>query len=194
MPRRCALGCPPSGTRMHCFPDPEKYPDKFLTWANLAGVKLETASEKEYYHINKRICDIHFTPEDKNRYNRLNALAVPTLHLPANPVNQNNSASNLVTVEQPSSSVDSGSIDGSVTKEHNYSVISRPDWKDHFKQKSNICEISRLRRKAINILLHSWCRSINRILSGKIVYHGDDFTKNAAQRYYNKHRHYRNKK
>ncbi|KAL0840538.1 hypothetical protein ABMA28_015756 [Loxostege sticticalis] len=187
MPRRCALGCPPSGTRMHCFPDPEKYPDKFLTWANLAGVKLETASEKEYYHINKRICDIHFTPEDKNRYNRLNALAVPTLHLPANPVNQNNSASNLVTVKQPSSS------------EHNYSVISRPDWKESRKPlqtkiKYLRTEISRLRRKAINILLHSWCRSINRILSGKIVYHGDDFTKNAAQRYYNKHRHYRNKK
>ncbi|KAL0858624.1 hypothetical protein ABMA27_012457 [Loxostege sticticalis] len=107
MPRRCALGCPPSGTRMHCFPDPEKYPDKFLTWANLAGVKLP------YF----RICQIH--GENLKKY-----------------------------------------------------FVST----------------------AINILLHSWCRSINRILSGKIVYHGDDFTKNAAQRYYNKHRHYRNKK
>lgn len=40
----------------------------------------------------------------------------------------------------------------------------------------------------INILIYSWCRSINRILSGKITYHGDDEIKAAAQYYKNKHK------
>lgn len=40
----------------------------------------------------------------------------------------------------------------------------------------------------INILIYSWCRSINRILTGKLVYDGDDKIKTAAQLYYNKHK------
>ncbi|CAG4954917.1 unnamed protein product [Colias eurytheme] len=46
----------------------------------------------------------------------------------------------------------------------------------------------------INVLIYSWCRSVNRILNGKIKYNGDDETKLAAQLYFNKYRHYKNKK
>lgn len=45
----------------------------------------------------------------------------------------------------------------------------------------------------IHVLVYSWCRSINRILSGKITYHGEDEIKTAAQAYKNKHRHGINK-
>lgn len=40
----------------------------------------------------------------------------------------------------------------------------------------------------IHVLVYSWCRSINRILSGKITYHGEDEIKTAAQAYKNKHK------
>lgn len=46
----------------------------------------------------------------------------------------------------------------------------------------------------INVILYSWCRSVNRILSGKLTYNGDDEFKIAAQEYYAKHKHYKNKK
>ncbi|XP_045492400.1 uncharacterized protein LOC123691860 [Colias croceus] len=38
-----------------------------------------------------------------------------------------------------------------------------------------------------NVLIYSWCRTINRILSGKIKYDGEDEIKLAAQAYYVKH-------
>lgn len=45
----------------------------------------------------------------------------------------------------------------------------------------------------IKILIYSWCRSINRILNGKLIYEGDDELKTYAQIiYYNKHiRHFK---
>lgn len=43
-------------------------------------------------------------------------------------------------------------------------------------------------KKTIDVLVYSWCRSINRILGGKLTYHGDDVMKTAAQNYYNKHK------
>lgn len=46
----------------------------------------------------------------------------------------------------------------------------------------------------INVLICSWCRSINRILCGKLTYDGDDETKIAAQLYFNKHKHNKIKK
>lgn len=46
----------------------------------------------------------------------------------------------------------------------------------------------------IIVMLHSWCRSINRILAGKLTYDGEDITKIAAQAYYERHKHYKNKK
>lgn len=46
----------------------------------------------------------------------------------------------------------------------------------------------------INIILYSWCRNINRILSGKITYEGEEELKKNAAIYYNKRKHYKNKK
>ncbi|KAL0880047.1 hypothetical protein ABMA27_002540 [Loxostege sticticalis] len=155
MPGRCALRCPPSGTRIHCFADPKKHLNKFLTWINL------------------RICDIRFSAQDKNRYNRVNALAVPTLHLPAD--SDYFLRDHIFYLTEKIMRKETPNINVKLT------ILSYADMIIDFPL-------------TINILLHSWCRSINRILSGKIVYHGDDITKNAAQKYYNKHRHYRNKK
>lgn len=45
-----------------------------------------------------------------------------------------------------------------------------------------------------NIIIYSWCRSVNRIIAGKIAYDGDDEVKLCAQHYFIKHRHYKNNK
>ncbi|XP_045509850.1 uncharacterized protein LOC123705203 [Colias croceus] len=66
---------------MHRFPDAKKFPERLKTWVNLVGGRLETLSDIEYYK-KQVICDIHFCETYRNRNNRLNALAVPTLHLP----------------------------------------------------------------------------------------------------------------
>ncbi|XP_047039811.1 uncharacterized protein LOC124644475 isoform X11 [Helicoverpa zea] len=68
---------------LHIFPNPIKFPDRFKTWVNLVGGKLEAPSDYEFYK-KQRLCDIHFSIEQKNRFKRLNALAVPSLHLPDN--------------------------------------------------------------------------------------------------------------
>lgn len=65
---------------LHIFPNPNKFPDRFKTWVNLVGGKLETPSDYEFYR-KQRLCDIHFSIDHKNRFKRLNALAVPSLHL-----------------------------------------------------------------------------------------------------------------
>ncbi|CAG4972030.1 unnamed protein product [Colias eurytheme] len=81
MPKRCILGCPYYDFAMHRFPDAKKFPERLKTWVNLVGGRLETLSDIEYYK-KQVICDIHFCEAYRNRNNRLNALAVPTLHLP----------------------------------------------------------------------------------------------------------------
>lgn len=40
----------------------------------------------------------------------------------------------------------------------------------------------------VNIIIYSWCRTVNRILDGKINYEGDDIVKKAAQVYHNTHK------
>ena len=65
---------------MHHFPNAVKFPERFKTWVDLVGGKLETASDYEYYQ-KKLVCDKHFTARDRVRYNRLGALAIPSLHL-----------------------------------------------------------------------------------------------------------------
>ncbi|CAG4981338.1 unnamed protein product [Colias eurytheme] len=65
---------------MHRFPDCVKYPERFMAWVALVGGILQSESDYEHYK-NKRICDVHFSEKDKNRNNRLNALAIPTLNL-----------------------------------------------------------------------------------------------------------------
>ncbi|XP_047039821.1 uncharacterized protein LOC124644475 isoform X17 [Helicoverpa zea] len=83
MPHRCTLGCKSTDVPLHIFPNPIKFPDRFKTWVNLVGGKLEAPSDYEFYK-KQRLCDIHFSIEQKNRFKRLNALAVPSLHLPDN--------------------------------------------------------------------------------------------------------------
>lgn len=46
----------------------------------------------------------------------------------------------------------------------------------------------------INVIVYSWCRTVNRILSGKIKYEGEEDIKKSAADYYNKHKHYKNRK
>lgn len=55
-------------------------------------------------------------------------------------------------------------------------------------EKRNVAFKKYFKNCVINVLIYSWCRSINRILSGKLVYDGDDKIKTAAQLYYNKHK------
>lgn len=66
---------------MHSFPNPNKFPERFKAWAKLVGYNLEILKEYDIYK-KKRICDIHFTDEHRNRLKRLSALAMPTLFLP----------------------------------------------------------------------------------------------------------------
>ncbi|XP_069363897.1 uncharacterized protein [Maniola hyperantus] len=81
MPCSCAFGCKrTAGVPMHRFPSQEKFPERFKTWVTLCGGKLETSADCHVYK-DKRVCDIHFEAKDHNRNNRLNALAVPSLHL-----------------------------------------------------------------------------------------------------------------
>ncbi|CAK1597278.1 unnamed protein product [Parnassius mnemosyne] len=80
MPKLCSFGCAPSGSPMHRFPNAFKFPGSFKAWVTLVGGKLESASDYEYYQ-KKLICDIHFTPEDRVRNNRLKAYAIPSLYL-----------------------------------------------------------------------------------------------------------------
>ncbi|XP_063542783.1 uncharacterized protein LOC134751369 isoform X2 [Cydia strobilella] len=80
MPHRCAFGCSEEGAVLHVFPNPHKYPDRFKVWVKLIGGKLDTPSDYKFYN-KKRICDVHFTDEHRNRFKRLNAIAVPTLCL-----------------------------------------------------------------------------------------------------------------
>lgn len=69
-----------SGSSMHRFPNAFKFPECFKAWVTLVGGKLESASDYEFYQ-KKLICDIHFTPEDRVRNNRLKAYAIPSLYL-----------------------------------------------------------------------------------------------------------------
>ncbi|PZC87062.1 hypothetical protein B5X24_HaOG201298 [Helicoverpa armigera] len=80
MPKRCALGCS-NNLSCHRFPHPERNPDRFKAWVHIAGGKLDSPADYELYR-KKVLCDIHFTDRDRNRNNRLNFMAVPSLHLP----------------------------------------------------------------------------------------------------------------
>lgn len=78
-----------SDVPMHRFPNAAKFPEQFKTWVNLVVSccgQIEASTDLEYYKT-KRICDIHFSDLHRNRNNRLNALAVPTLHLPGKSYN-----------------------------------------------------------------------------------------------------------
>lgn len=70
-----------SGGILHVFPNQERFPEQFKAW--LALVPENQRPPHNDFH-NQRVCDRHFILRDRNRNNRLNALAVPTLHLPGN--------------------------------------------------------------------------------------------------------------
>ncbi|XP_063895262.1 serendipity locus protein delta isoform X1 [Helicoverpa armigera] len=80
MPKRCALGCS-NYHSYHRFPHPERNPDRFKAWVHIVGGKFDSPADYELYR-KKVICDIHFTDRDRVRNNRLNFMAVPSLHLP----------------------------------------------------------------------------------------------------------------
>lgn len=71
-----------TGAPLHRFPDWHKFPEQFKAWVCVMGGKLENPEDYLAYK-NMRICDIHFRKEHWNRNNRLNTLAVPSLHLPS---------------------------------------------------------------------------------------------------------------
>ncbi|RVE46753.1 hypothetical protein evm_008616 [Chilo suppressalis] len=81
MPPRCFLGCSSDpGVHLHVFPHPERFPDQFKKWVEIVYGQLNTPEDYAFFR-KKRLCDRHFTAKDRNRNNRLNALAVPSLFI-----------------------------------------------------------------------------------------------------------------
>ncbi|XP_045499380.1 uncharacterized protein LOC123697010 [Colias croceus] len=81
MSKLCVLGCSrEERKKLHVFPNPDKYPDKFKTWTEIVNKHTSTVLNRDYRKL--RICDRHFTEADKNRNNRLSHSAVPSLFLP----------------------------------------------------------------------------------------------------------------
>ncbi|CAH0726212.1 unnamed protein product, partial [Brenthis ino] len=139
MPHRCAFGCKNtnSGVVMHMFPNPKRFPEHFHAWVSLLGGKFGRLSDHEIY-LRKRICDIHFTDAHKNRYKRLNALAMPTLYLPGNIGKITKIANSGISGSEPAipavipplHDTNTGEPNhipstAAVLSEHNYSAISR---------------------------------------------------------------------
>lgn len=69
------------GLTVHRFPNPATFPEQFRTWVELCGQELKHLPVDEIYPRLK-VCDKHFIESHRNRNNRLNALAIPSLHLP----------------------------------------------------------------------------------------------------------------
>ncbi|XP_045517946.1 copper homeostasis protein CutC isoform X2 [Pieris brassicae] len=63
---------------LHSFPNPKRFHQQFNSWVNLTG---DFGLTNEEIFKKKKVCDVHFTNRDRNRNNRLNALAIPSLHL-----------------------------------------------------------------------------------------------------------------
>ncbi|CAG9790351.1 unnamed protein product [Diatraea saccharalis] len=108
----CVFGCITTGVTIHKFPNPMKYPDIFKTWVELA------AETNEVIYKNRYVCDRHFAENVKNRNNRLNKLAVPTLQLP-------NTQIDVPACAQPASSKRSQPTDydchiTTINKDHSY--------------------------------------------------------------------------
>lgn len=61
------------------FPNPNKFPEQYKAWVRVVSGKDECDDDFDYKKM--RICDRHFTKRDRNRNNRLNVLAVPSLFL-----------------------------------------------------------------------------------------------------------------
>ncbi|XP_052746186.1 uncharacterized protein LOC112046146 isoform X3 [Bicyclus anynana] len=69
------------GTVLHCFPNPEKHPDRFRTWINSIGGDILALENKIIYKY-RRVCNNHFLTRFHTTGNRLSANATPTLNIP----------------------------------------------------------------------------------------------------------------
>ncbi|RVE47945.1 hypothetical protein evm_007459 [Chilo suppressalis] len=152
-----------TGTTVHTFPNPNKFPERFKEWVQIIGGKLETPSDYEFYK-KKRICDVHFIEQHKTSCHRLSALAVPSLYLPGStdiqqrsPIIANTSMSipnqsdeptmtdnqptlvNNLSTAPSTSGLQHTSL--SLLMEHNYSALSRPKLKKTVKGAFNGGEI-----------------------------------------------------
>ncbi|XP_045447971.1 uncharacterized protein LOC123656312 [Melitaea cinxia] len=122
---RCVLGCVRNeGSSLHRFPNFTKFPEQFKAWVFIVGGKLERPEDHLKYK-NKRVCDIHFTSKDRNRNNRLSALAVPSLHLPTwcNKFDENLLASQL-TVQTTSNQIEKGIYLNEIIKDVSRIIIN----------------------------------------------------------------------
>ncbi|XP_063389624.1 uncharacterized protein LOC134675346 [Cydia fagiglandana] len=77
--RFCLFGCPDLGAPMHSFPHPERKPELFRTWLSIVGDRLKETDPLKIYK-NKKICDHHFTPDQKVACHRLINKAVPSVN------------------------------------------------------------------------------------------------------------------
>ncbi|KAG6460295.1 hypothetical protein O3G_MSEX011896 [Manduca sexta] len=73
---RCVFGCPTDGISLHNFPNPRRFPEQFQKWIELVGEPVEDLTPDEIFG-KKKVCNLHFTIDDRNRNNRLNAIATP---------------------------------------------------------------------------------------------------------------------
>lgn len=58
------------------------FQERFRIWVGLAGALVSGLTDMQIYN-NRKVCDKHFAEKDKNRNRRLNALAIPHLHIPS---------------------------------------------------------------------------------------------------------------
>ncbi|XP_028156626.1 uncharacterized protein LOC114350154 isoform X2 [Ostrinia furnacalis] len=68
------------GKHLHMFPNPKRFHDQFKAWVKVVEGKLNSTDDYSYFRT-KRICDRHFTENDRNRNNRINAIAIPSLFI-----------------------------------------------------------------------------------------------------------------
>ncbi|XP_048002411.1 uncharacterized protein LOC125238954 [Leguminivora glycinivorella] len=67
------------GAPMHGFPHPERNAELFDSWQSIVGHKVKETDPLKIYK-NKKICDYHFTPEQKVACHRLIYKAVPSVN------------------------------------------------------------------------------------------------------------------
>lgn len=65
---------------MHSFPHPQRRSDLFQTWVSIVGDKLKENDPWRIYK-NKKVCDHHFTLDQKVACHRLIVNAVPSVNL-----------------------------------------------------------------------------------------------------------------
>jgi hypothetical protein len=77
--QRCYKPC---RTR-HRFPNPIKYPGRFMEWIKKTGNKVLSTLEPMKVYNSYTVCGLHFTSKDFGTNNRLLNVAVPSIQLPS---------------------------------------------------------------------------------------------------------------